>query len=305
MKTIKSEDDLIKATEMNGYPRSYKDILFYTSSFEILVGKKCKGYPILATMHKGNTKSEIETVLTKCQELLKTKKLSESIKRELNTIGYFGILASNLEPKKFPDLQSIQSYEKKLQKHIKASSELLETLDKINKDNIILGMDSTNNKTYQDLGADFNLIALSHNASIEQLKLVLHDKAVFLKNKPMLQYFAKFTGKPNIRKRFAYVVMMLVRFWELHLKQEKITRRKGFLRPEHPIINFIQDYLKLYMHYTPKKDVLVGIVEFSHSMKWFDFHKMDNDYFWSFLDSIFNLKSSNLDLSHLRNTQSH
>ena len=291
MKTIKSEDDLIKATEMNGYPRSYKDILFYTSSFEILVGKKCKGYPILATMHKGNTKYELETVLIKCQELLKTKKLSESIKRELNTIGYFGILASNLEPKKFPDLQSIQSYEKKLQKHIKASSELLETLDKINKDNIILGMDSTNNKTYQDLGADFNLIALSHNASIEQLKLVLHDKAVFLKNKPMLQYFAKFTGKPNIRKRFAYVVMMLVRFWELHLKQEKITRRKGFLRPEHPIINFIQDYLKLYMHYTPKKDVLVGIVEFSHSMKWFDFHKMDNDYFWSFLDSIFNLKS--------------
>ena len=305
MKTIKSEDDLIKATEMYGYPRSYKDILFYTSSFEILVGKKCKGYPILATMYKGNTKSELETILTKCQELLKTKKLSESIKRELNTIGYFGILASNLEPKRFPDLQSIQSYEKKLQKHIKASSELLETLDKINKDNIILGMDSTNNKTYQDLGADFNLIALSHNASIEQLKLVLHDKSVFLKNKPMLQYFAKFTGKPNIRKRFAYVVMMLVRFWELHLKQEKITRRKGFLRPEHPIINFIQDYLKLYMHYTPKKDVLVGIVEFSHSMKWFDFHKMDNDYFWSFLDSIFNLKSSNLDLSHLRNTQSH
>lgn len=305
MKTIKSEDDLIKATEMNGYPRSYKDILFYTSSFEILVGKKCKGYPILATMHKGNTKSEIETVLTKCQELLKTKKLSESIKRELNTIGYFGILASNLEPKRFPDLQSIQSYEKKLQKYIKASNELLESLDKLNKDNVILGMDSANNKTYHDLGSEFNLIARSHNASIEQLRLVLHDKSVFLKNKPMLQYFAKFTGKPNIRKRFAYVVMMLVRFWELHLKQEKITRRKGFLSPEHPIIDFIQDYLKLYMHYIPKKNVLVGIVEFSHSMKWFDFHKMDNDHFWSFLDSIFNLKSSNLDLSHLRNTQSH
>lgn len=302
MKPINSEDELTKAAEKHGYPRSYKDIIFYTSSFEILVGKKCKGYPILATMHKGKTKSELETVLTKCQELLKTKKLPESIKRELNTIGYFGILASNLEPKRFPDLQSIQSYEKKLQKYIKASSELLESLDKINKDNVILGMDSANNKTYQDLGSDFNLIARSHNASIEQLKLVLHDKSVFLKNKPMLQYFAKFTGKPNIRKRYAYVIMMLVRFWELHLKQEKITRRKGFLRPNHPIIEFIQDYLKLYMHYTPKKNVLVGIVEFSHSMNWFDFHKMDNDHFWLFLDSIFNLKSSNLDLGHLRKT---
>jgi len=121
----------------------------------------------------------------------------------------------------------------------------------------------------------------------------------------MLQYFAKFTGKPNMRKRFAYVVMMLVRFWELNLKQEKITRRKGSLRPEHPIVDFIQDYLQLHMHYTPKKNVLVGIVEFSHSMNWFDFHKLDNKTFWLFLDSIFNLKSSNLDLGDLRKTQSH
>lgn len=305
MKPIKSEDDLIKATEKYGYPRSYKDVLFYASSFEILVGRKCKGYPILAVMLKGKTKQELEVVLTKCQELLNTKKLPESLKRELNTIGYFGILASNLEPKRFPDIQSIQSYEKKLQKYIKASSELLKSLDSLNKDNVILGMDSANNKTYQDLGSDFNLIARSHNASVEQLKLVLHDKSVFLKNTPMLEYFAKFTGKPNIRKRYAYVVMMLVRFWELHLKQEKITRRKGLLRPDHPIVEFIQDYLKLYMHYTPKKNVLVGVIEYSHSMKWFDFHKLNNQDFWVFLDSIFNLKSSNLDLSPLRNTQTH
>lgn len=305
MKTIKSEDDLIKVAEKHGYPRSYKDILFYASSFEILVGRKCKGYPVLAVMLKGATKEECEVVLTKCQELLNTKKLPESLKRELNTIGYFGILASKLEPKRFPDIQSIQSYEKKLQKYIKASSELLESLDKLNKDNVILGMDSVNNKTYQDLGSDFNLIARSHNASVEQLKLVLHDKSVFLKNQPMLEYFAKFTGKPNIRKRYAYVVMMLVRFWELHLKQKKITRSKGELTPEHPIVDFIQDYLKLFMHYTPKKNVLVGVIEYSHSMKWFDFHKLNNDHFWVFLDSIFNLKSSNLDLTPLRNTQTH
>ena len=305
MKTIKSEDDLIKVTEKYGYPRSYKDVLFYASSFEILVGRKCKGYPVLAVMLKGKTKQELEVVLTKCQELLNSKKLPESLKRELNTIGYFGILASNLEPKRFPDLLSIQSYEKKLQKYIKASSELLKSLDSLNKDNVILGMDSANNKTYQDLGSDFNLIARSHNASVEQLKLVLHDKSVFLKNKPMLEYFAKFTGKPNIRKRYAYVVMMLVRFWELHLKQKKITRRKGLLRPDHPILEFIQDYLKLHMHYTPKKNVLVGVIEYSHSMKWFDFHKLNNQDFWVFLDSIFNLKSSNLDLTPLRNTQKH
>ena len=223
----------------------------------------------------------------------------------MNTIGYFSSLASNLEPKTFKDIQSIQSYEKKLDKFIKASFELLKTLDSLNKDNVILGMDSANPKNYHDLGSDFNLIANAHREAIQQYKLVLHDKFIFLKNKNMLEYFARFTGKPNIRKRFAYVIMMLVRFWELHLKQKKITRRKGELTPEHPIVEFIQDYLKLYLHYTPKKNVLVGVIEYSHAFEWVNFHELDNKSFWVFLDAMFNLKSSNLNLSEMRNTLSH